>query len=129
MRLCARNENGEECVYAAFEKMIGKMKKEMAERQDIGYSGQLVVAKIYDISVAVLAEACRRRFGVKRADCGPSAEYKKKNLKLDVFILLNQLKEDGYITDEYKQEIFKALIDIDPEIEKLVGGSAAQGLI
>jgi hypothetical protein len=129
VKLCARYENGEPCVYAAFQKMIDRMKGDVAERQSIGHTEQLVVAKIYDLSAAVLAEACRRRFKIKRADCGPTAEYKKKNLKVDVFILLNQLKEDGFITDEYKQTIFQALIDIKPDIEEMIKGSQAQGLI
>jgi hypothetical protein len=129
MKLCARPENGEECVYAAFQNMVGKMKADVAERQSIHYNEQIVLAKIYDLSASVLAESCRRRFKIKRADCEPTTEYRKKNLKLDVFILLNQLKEDGHITDEYKQTVFDALIEINPEIEKMVEGGRAKGLI
>ena len=128
VKLCSRYGNNEECVYAAFQKMVGKMKDDIAARQSIGHTDQLVLAKIYDMSAAVLAEACRRKFKVKRADCSPTSEYKKKNLSTDVFILLNQIKEDGFITDEYKQTIFDALIEIKPEIEEMVAGGASHGL-
>lgn len=129
MKLCVRNENGEPCVYAAFEKMIGKMKEHVAERQDIGYEGQVVVAKIYHMSAAVLAEACRRKFDIKRAECEPSREFKSENLTLDVFILLKQLLEEDLIDEEYKKTLFEALIEINPEIEKMVKGEESKGFI
>ena len=129
MMLCGRAERGEECVYLAVKKMVDKMKEEVAERQSIAYTEQMVVAKIYDITAAVLSEACRRNFGIGRKNCEPSKGFKSKHLTLDTFILLNQLKEDGFITDGYKQAIFDALIKIKPEIEKLIDEDKSRGLI
>ncbi len=125
MKLCGKDE----CIHKAMQSMIDKMKGDVAERQAIAYNEQIVVAQIYDINAAILAESCRRNFKVKRGDCEPSKQFKLKHLTLDTFILLNQLKEDGYITEEHKQIIFDALIKIKPETKKLIEGDRAKGLI
>jgi len=125
MKLCGR----EKCIYSSVQGMIDNMKKQVAERQEIAYPDQLVVAKIYHIAAAVLSEACRRRFEVDKNDCEPSKRFKIEQLTLDVFILLNQLKEDGYIDEEYKQTIFDELLKINPEIEKVIETDRAKGLI
>lgn len=116
MQPCGRDE----CVYKAIDGMINKMKEDVAARQSIVYAEQMVVAKIYDVTAAILAEACRRNFEVARKNCEPSKQFKLKHLSLDTFILLNQLKEEELITDGYKQVIFDALIKIKPEIKKLI---------
>ena len=116
MKLCGR----EECIYDAVQKMIDKMKKEVAERQNIGYEGQIVVAKIYDITADILAEACRRNLKVNTENCEPSKQFKLEQLNMDTFILLNQLKDDGFISEEYKQTIFNSLTDMKPEIKEIV---------
>lgn len=116
MNLCGR----EPCIYKAIAGMVNKMKEEVAQRQNLPFDEQIVVAKIYDLNAAVLAEACRRKFGVKRADCEPSNEFKKKDLSLDTFILLNQLKEEGLITEDHKKVIFEALIEVNPDIKELI---------
>lgn len=116
MELCGR----EECVYKAVEKMVGDMKSEIAKKQNIPYSDQLMVAKIYDLNAAVLSEACRRTNKVDKKDCDASRQFNKKNLSMDTFIFLNQLKEDGFITGEFKEKLFCALLEMDPEIRKMV---------
>ncbi len=123
MKLCGR----EECVYAAAQNMINKMKEEVVQRQSIVYEGQIVVAKIYDVIASILAEACRRNFAIDRANCEPSNQFHQESLTLDTFILLNQLKEDGFIGEEYKSVIFEALIKIDPEVQKIIEGN--RGLV
>lgn len=125
MKLCGRDE----CIHKAMQDMINKMKGDVAERQAIAYNEQIVVAQIYDINAAILAEACRRNFKVKRGDCEPSQKFQQKHLTLDTFILLNQLEEDGYISEEHKQTIFDALVKIKPGIKKLIEGDRAKGLI
>lgn len=116
MNLCGR----EECIYKAIEDMVNKMKEQLAQRQNLPYDEQIVVAKIYDLNAAVLSEACRRKFGIKKKDCEPSSQFKKKNLSMDTFILLNQLKEDGFITEEQKKVIFEALIELNPDIKEII---------
>jgi len=128
MKLCGRDES-DECVYAAVRSMINKMKEQLAERQSIPHAEQIVVAKIYDISATILAEACRRKFGISKAACEPSKQFKIKYLTLDTFILLNQLKEEKLISEEYKQTIFKSLTKVKPEIKKLLKDDMHRGLI
>jgi len=128
MKLCGRNKS-DECVYAAIQSMINKMKEQLAERQSMLHAEQIVVAKIYDITATILAEACRRNFGIAKSACEPSKQFKLKYLTLDTFILLNQLKEEGLVSEEYKQTIFKALIKVKPEIKKLIKADMSRGLI
>lgn len=125
MKLCGR----EECIYAFVHKMIDTMKKDLAERQSIALSEQIVVARIYEITANILSEACRQNFNVDKGDCEPSNLCDLDKLTLDTFILLNQLKEDGYITEEYKKVLFDSLLKMKPEIEKIVEGGASTGLI
>lgn len=129
MRLCGRSDSGGECVGLAVHRMMDGMKKEVAERQNIAYSDQIVVAKIYDITAAILSEACRRNLGVDKQDCEPSEHFNSEHLTLDTFILLNQMKEDGIISEEYKQILFDALIKIKPELKKKVEEDRSLGLI
>ena len=125
MKLCGKDE----CIHKAMQSMIDKMKGDVAQKQDIAYNEQIVVAQIYDINAAILAEACRRNFKVKKGDCEPSQKFQRKHLTLDTFILLNQLKEDEFITEEHKQIIFDALVKIKPEIKKLIEEDRTRGLI
>jgi hypothetical protein len=129
IRLCARVSQGKECVYLAVQKMIKRMKEDIARVQAIPYPEQIVVAKIYDIVLRLMAEACRRSFDVDRQDCDPSVGHDTGSANLDMFILLNQLKEDGYITEEYKSELFLALSNLSPQIRELVKSDAARGLL
>lgn len=128
MELCGRDKN-DECVYAAVQSMINKMKEQLAERQSILHTEQIVVAKIYDIAATTLAEACRRNFGVRKAACEPSKQFKLKHLTLDTFILLNQLMEEKFVSEKYKQTVFNALIKVKPEIKKLLKDNIRRGLI
>ena len=125
MKLCGKDE----CIHKAMQSMVDKMKGDVAERQNIAYNEQIVVAQIYDINAAILAEACRRNLKVKKGNCEPSKQFKLKHLTLDTFILLNQLKEDGFITEEHKQIIFDALVKIKPGIKKLIEEDRTRGLI
>lgn len=125
MKLCGRKE----CVCLAVEGMVNAMKEEIAKRQNIAYAEQIVVAKIYDVTAAILAEACRRNFGVDRQLCELSEKFQAEHLTLDTFILLNQMKEDGIISEEYKQILFDALIKIRPELQKLLEDDKTKGLI
>ncbi len=125
MELCGRDE----CIYAVIQTMVNKMKEEVAQRQSISYGEQIVVAKIYDVTAAILAEACRRSLGVEKKNCEPSKQFKLKNLTMDTFILLNQLKDDGLITEKYKKTIFDALVKLKPEIKKQVEEDRNKGLI
>jgi len=129
VRLCERAHGGKECVYLAIRKMVGAMKDEVARTQAVEHPEQIVVARIYDIVAQLLSEACRRNFKMGRQDCDPSAGFKTELVTLDAFILLNQLKEDGYISEEYKRAVFDSLKSVSPEIKKLVEGDAALGLI
>ena len=125
MKLCGR----EECIYQFVHKMIDNMKKDLAERQSIALSEQIIVARIYEITANILSEACRNNFKIDKKDCDPSALCDKEKLTLDTFILLNQLKEDGYITEEYKKILFDSLVKIKPEMEKVVKDGESTGLI
>jgi hypothetical protein len=116
MKLCGK----EDCIYKAIEDMVNKMKEHIAKTQNIPYDDQIVVAKIYDLNTAVLSEACRRESGVAKDDCDPSRQFKLKNLSMDTFILLNQLKEDGFITEERKNTIFNALLKINPDMKEII---------
>jgi hypothetical protein len=119
MIFCGR----EQCVYKAVQQMIDRMKDDLTKRQSIAYPEQIVVAKIYDITAAILSEACRRNFCVDRKDCEPSNGFEEKQLTMDTFILLNQLKEDGFVTEEQAKLIFESLVKIKPDIERIARAS------
>jgi hypothetical protein len=127
--LCFRVSQGKECVYLSVQRMIKRMKEDIAKVQALPYPEQIVVAQIYDIVSRLMAEACRRNNGIERRDCEPSVGYSTDSANLDTFILLNQLKEDGYISEEYKNELFGALTNLSPQIKGLVESDAAKGLL
>jgi len=135
MKLCGRAESEEcggerkECVYAAIQKLLNQMKEDIARVQNIAYADQIVVAKIYDVTANVLADACRRNLKLDAANCEPSKQAKPEQITMDTFILLNQLKEDRFITEEYKQILFDALLKINPAMKKLVDEDRDKGLI
>ncbi|MEM5782625.1 MAG: hypothetical protein QXD43_05560 [Candidatus Aenigmatarchaeota archaeon] len=110
------------------QEMIKKMKEEISKNQQIPYPEQIVVAKIYDVVSRVLCEACKREYG-KKDDCKPESMNKKDELTMDAFILLKQLKDDGFICEEYYEKLFEGLIKIKPEIEKKAREDKIRGLI
>ena len=125
MQFCGR----EECIYKAIESMIEKMKEEIKKTQNIEYEEQLVVAQIYYVTAAILAEACRRNFRVRHEECEPSSKFEKNKISLDVFIMLNQLQEDGLISEEYKNQLVDALVKIKPSLKSTVEEDRNKGLI
>jgi hypothetical protein len=125
MKLCGRGE----CIFQSIEKMIEKMKEEIARTQNIGYNDQLVVADIYYVTAYILSEACRLCFDVKREDCEPSTKFQKERLTMDTFIMLKQLKDDGFVAEEYGEELFNSLLKIKPEMKGLVEKDHAVGLV
>lgn len=120
---CGRGE----CVFKAIEEMIARMKEEVAKRQNIPYKEQIVVAEIYNINANTLAEACRRKFKVSLENC--ITKSKKSQVSMDTFIFLNTLKEDGLISEEYKNELFDSLVEMKPEIKEQVEKDRGLGII
>lgn len=122
---CGRTE----CVFKAVEQMIEKMKEEIAAKQNIQYSEQIVVAEIYNLTASILAEACRRGFNVKLENCIESGKHKKREVSLDTFILLKQLKDDNLISAEYEENLFNFLVEIKPEIKEQVEKDRELGIL
>lgn len=121
---CGRTE----CVYRAVQEMIKRMKEDIAKKQNLDPEN-IVVADIYNVNAAILAEACRRNFKIKKDECKPSEKFDKKQISFESFILLKILKEDGLISPEYGEELYNALIKIKPQIEALVKADRELGLI
>ncbi len=125
MNLCGRQE----CVYQSVQDMVNKMKEDIAKKQSISYPEQIVVAKIYDVTAAILSEACRANFAIDRNSCEPSKQFRSEFLTIDTFILLNQMKEDGIIKEEYAQILFETLKKLKPDIARLVDEDRTKGLV
>jgi hypothetical protein len=121
--VCERTE----CVFKSIENMINKMKEEVATNQSIAHPEQIIVAKIYYIVANTLAEACRRISKQNIEDC--VAKEKNFDVSMDSFILLSRLKEDGYVSEKYAEELFEALIKMKPELEEKIREDRAMGLI
>jgi hypothetical protein len=119
---CERSE----CIYKSIENMINKMKEEIAAKQSIAHPEQIAVAKIYYVVANTLAEACRRINKEKLENCVAKEE---SDVSMDTFILLSRLKEDGYVSEKYAEELFEALIKMKPELEEKVREDRAKGLI
>ena len=117
------------CVYKSVEKLVDQMKKEIIDRQNIQYPEQLTVAEIYNVVASTLAEACRRKIRVKLCDCLESDKHKQPEVTMDTFILLKQMQEDGYITEEMQAELFATLTEMKPELKQKVEDDHARGLI
>ena len=125
MARCGR----EECVFKAIKQMVERMKKEVAERQNIAYPEQIVVADIYNITASTLAEACRRIFKVRLEDCEESEAHRKSEVSLDTFILLKTLAEEGLISEDYKEKLFEMLLKMKPSLKKKVEADKKLGLL
>ena len=118
-----------ECAFRAVQELIEKMKGEVAERQNITYPEQIVVADIYNVAARTLGEACRAISG-KKEGCDYTDEKKGKiEVSIDTFILLKQFKEDNYISEEYYNSLFEGLIKLKPEIEQQARDDRSKGLI
>jgi hypothetical protein len=117
-----------ECVFRKVHEMVERMKKEIANTQNIQYPEQITVAGIYDVVARVLCEACKRQVGQSEG-CAAEPMKKEDELTLDAFILLKQLKEDNMISEKYYEELFEGLIKIKPELEEKVRQDRAKGLI
>ena len=111
----------EECIYKAVEEVVKKMKEEVADQTGLNPE-DIVVAEIYYIVASTLAEACRKQFEVKLENCLEVEKHKKTDISMDTFILLNSLSEDGFISKEYKVDLFNTLIKMKPEMKKLIEG-------
>ena len=116
-------------MFKAIKQMVERMKKEVAERQNIAYPEQIVVADIYNITASTLAEACRRIFKVKLEDCEESEAHRKSEVSLDTFILLKTLAEEGLISEDYKEKLFEMLLKMKPSLKKKVEADRKLGLL
>jgi hypothetical protein len=117
----------QECVYKAIMEMIKKMKEDVAKKQSIAYIEQIEIAKIYYIVADTLAEACKLAHGKKLDHC--EAKEGKAEVSYDTFILLNQLKEDGLISENYANLIFDSLAKMKPELKETVEKDRGKGLL
>ena len=115
-----------ECVLRTVKELIERMKVEIAKTQNVGYPEQIRVAEIYHITARTLCEACKRKFGL-REGCKP--EEGKKEVSLDTFILLRQLREDGLISESYYNSLFESLLEMKPELKEKVLEDHKRGLI
>ena len=113
---CGRTE----CVFKAVQEMIEKMKGEIVSKQNIGYPEQIVVADIYNITASTLAEACRVNFKISLENCVEKEKHKKAEVTMDTFILLKTVNDDGLINEEYKNNLFDALVKINPSLKEQV---------
>lgn len=122
---CGRDE----CVYRAIKEMVEKMKKELVHRNPLQAAdeGQIVVAKIYDIVASVLAKACRNHYKKRINKCLDTVNVRE--VTMDVFILLKQLKEENYISEEYYKILSDSLVKMKPEIKELVEMDRAGGIL
>lgn len=118
-----------ECVYKAIEKMLDKMKSDVAKKQNITYPEQVMVARIYEIVSNQLAEACRRKFEIKPENCIPNISTQIEKISMDTFILLKSLKEDEIITEDYQKNLFDILVGMNPELKEQVEKDRDKGLI
>ncbi len=116
-------------MFKAIKQMIENMKKEVAERQNIAYPEQIVVADIYNITASTLAEACRKIFKIKLEDCEESENHRKPEVSMDTFILLKTLTEEGLISEDYKEKLFGMLLKMKPDLKKKVEADRKLGLL
>ena len=122
---CGRTE----CVFQAVENMIEKMKEEVAAKQNVQYSEQIVVAGIYGLTASTLAEACRRGFNIRLNNCLEKEKHMKGKVSLDTFILLKQLKDDKLVTAEYGEKLFGFLVEMKPELKEKVEQDRELGIL
>ena len=122
---CSRTE----CIYQSVMNLINQMTLEVAQRQSIQHIEQIRVAEIYYLTASILAEACRKKFKIELKNCIESKEHKKTEVTMDTFILLNQLRQDDLITESYKEDLFRALVEMKPELKDKVEEDHAKGLI
>jgi hypothetical protein len=118
-----------ECVYKSIQEMIERMKQEIAKTQNVQYSEQIVVAEIYNIVANNLAEACRVFNKGKKEDCAAPDKLKKSEITLDAFILLKQITDEKMISEEYSQQLFDALLKLNPAIKEQVERDRSSGII
>lgn len=122
---CGRTE----CVFKAILEMIEKMKNEIVEKQNVAYSEQIVVAEIYNITASTLAEACRKSFQIQLDNCLEKEKHKDPQISMDTFILLKTITDDGLITEEYKQKLFDALSQLNPDLKQQVEKDRETGIL
>lgn len=120
---CGRTE----CVFKAIEEMIAKMREDIAKKQNIAYTEQIVVAEIYNVTASTLAEACRKKFDVEPSNCIDKEH--KSQVSMDTFILLKTIKDDGLISEEYKNDLFDMLLKMGPELEERVKKDKESGIL
>jgi hypothetical protein len=111
--------NRKECIYKAVEEVIKKMKEEVAIQSSLNPE-DIVVAEIYYIVSSTLADACRKNSDIKFENCIEFEKHKKPDISMDTFILLNSLSEDGFISKEYRDDLYNVLIKLKPEMKKLI---------
>ena len=118
-----------ECVFKAVQDMLQRMKEDIATRQSILHVDQIRVAEIYNLMSYSLAEACKIHSEKIPEHCTLKDRNKKPEVTIDTFIFLNQLKDDGLISEQYYDNIFESLIKINPDIEKKVREDKSRGFL
>ncbi|MGC8812301.1 MAG: hypothetical protein ACP5O8_01800 [Candidatus Aenigmatarchaeota archaeon] len=121
--------NREECVFKAIHTLIERMKDDILKKQNLAYPEQVVVAEIYNITASTLAEACRKSFGIELENCVEKENHRKASVTMDTFILLKTIVDDGLISEEYKNKLFDALIEIKPELKEQVEKDKELGIL
>ena len=118
-----------ECIFKAVQDMIAKMKEEIVQRQNIGYPEQVVVADIYNITASSLAEACRKSFKISLENCIENEKHKTAAVTMDTFILLKTIFDDGLLNEEYKNKLFDALLELNPDLKEQVEKDKELGIL
>ncbi len=122
---CGRKE----CVFQAIQDLIERMKEEIVKKQNVAYSEQIVVAKIYDITASTLAEACRKAFNVSLEKCIEKEKHEKPEVSMDTFILLKTIADDKLISQEYKEKLFDSLLKMKPSLKEKVEKDKEIGIL
>lgn len=119
----------EECIFKAVHELIEKMKNEVVKQQQIAYPEQIVVAEIYNITASTLAEACRKAFNISLENCLEKNAHRKPEVSMDTFILLKTIADDNLITQDYKEKLFNALVELKPELKEKVEKDKELGIL
>ncbi|MEM5793901.1 MAG: hypothetical protein QXS48_03440 [Candidatus Aenigmatarchaeota archaeon] len=119
----------EECIFKAVHELIEKMKSEVVKQQQIAYPEQIVVAEIYNITASTLAKACRKAFNISLDNCLEKNAHREPEVSMDTFILLKTIVDDNLITQDYKEKLFNALVELKPELKEKVEKDKELGIL
>ncbi|MFH8086363.1 MAG: hypothetical protein QW609_00885 [Candidatus Aenigmatarchaeota archaeon] len=119
----------EECIFKVVRELIEKMKNEVIKQQKIAYPEQVVVAEIYNITASTLAEACRKAFSISLDNCLEKNLHRKPEVSIDTFILLKTIADDNLVSQDYKERLFNALVELKPELKEKVEKDKEIGIL